>query len=692
MSHQFLLELLCEEIPANALPGARAQLAEGLAKGLDEAGFAGCQVRTHSTVRRLVAHVAGLPAGQDDRQEEVTGPPARAAFTTDGEPTAAALGFARGQGVTVDQLKVVKGAKGDVVAVTRLVKGRSAPEVLAELVAALVPAMHFPKTMRWGAGEHTFVRPLHNILALFGEGVLDEVVEIELFGVTSRNVTYGHRVVAPARMDMRGIAGFEAYAARLQAAGVVVDSDARHRQMLARADELAAEVGCTVRPDEALVEELVELVEHPGLVRGKVSSRFLELPEEVLVTTLRHHQKGLVLEKGGRVAGYFLAVTDRPDDPEGHIARGCSWVAGARLTDASFFYAQDRRDSLSSRVPALSGVTFHRNWGSYLDKSVHTRKLARQLAERAELDVDLAGLDRAAELLKADLVTAMVGEFAELQGVMGGIYARADGEPDEVWMGIADQYRPAGLEGAIPRTLIGAIVGVADRLDTMAALFATGDKPSGSKDPYALRRAALAVVRICAEFPLPCDLNEAARDAAGQRAGCDLKTLQDFLQDRLRHVLTTVVGVRPDVADAVLAARWGVVPDDVARSRALEAVRQDEVFGSLAIAFKRVRNMVAKGGGGSFDAKLLAEPAERELLAGLEEAEARVGECLGEGDHEAALHALAPLAAPLDRFFTDVMVLCDDSKLKDARLALLARIEGLFLRLADVSRLAAEPR
>lgn len=691
MSHQFLLALLCEEIPANALPSARRQLVDGFRKGLDEAGFPGCDVRSFSTVRRLVVHVAGLPSGQPDRTEEVTGPPARAAFTPDGSPTAAAIGFARGQGVTVDELKVVKGPKGDVVAVTRQVKGRTAPEVLAEVTTDVVGSLHFPKTMRWGAGQHTFVRPLHNLLALFGAEKMDEVVPIELFGLTSRGSTAGHRVVAPGRIEMRGITGFEEYAARLEAAGVVVDPELRRRQMMARAEALAAEVGCTVRPDPALLDELVELVEHPGLVRGKVSSRFLELPEEVLVTTLRHHQKSLVLEKNGRVAGYFLAVADRPDDPEGHIARGCSWVAGARLTDASFFYAQDRKDSLDSRVPALAGVTFHRNWGSYLDKTGKVRHLAGQVARNAELDVDLAHLDRAAELAKADLVTAMVGEFAELQGVMGGIYALADNEPEEVWMAVADQYRPAGLEGPIPRTLTGAILGVADRLDTLAALFAS-EKPSGSKDPFALRRAALAAVKICAEFPLPVDLAQACREAVANRAGAGEEALGEFLQDRLRHYLTSVVEVRPDVADAVLAAHWGVVPDDVARARALETVRQDEVFGSLAIAFKRVRNILTKGTHGTLDESALTVPAERELLAAVETAEGRVGEGLAEGDHEAALHALAALAGPLDRFFTDVMVLCEDPKLKEARLALLARIERLFLRLADVSRLAAEAR
>lgn len=691
MSHQFLLELLCEEIPANALPAVRRQLVDSFRAALDEVGFSDCQVEAFSTVRRMVMAITGLPAGQPDRVEEITGPPARAAFAPDGSPTAAAVGFARGQGVSVDDLKVVKGPKGDVVAVSRHVRGLGIAEILAGMVPEVVSSLHFPKTMRWGRGEHTFVRPLHNILALIGAETLAEVVPIELFGLVARGSTFGHRVVGPGRIEMRGVAGFAQYAERLAAAGVVVDPAARHRLMSARADALAAEVGCTVRPDPELLDELIELVEHPGLVRGKVSSRFLDLPEEVLVTTLRHHQKGLVLEKSGRVAGSFLAVADRPDDPEGHIARGCSWVAGARLADASFFYAQDRKDSLASRVPALAGVTFHRAWGSYLDKSAKVRRLAAELARRAELDTDLARLDRAAELAKADLVTAMVGEFAELQGVMGGIYALADNEPDEVWMAIADQYRPAGLDGPIPRTLTGALLGVADRLDTLAALLES-EKPSGSKDPFALRRAALAVVKVCAEFPLPLDLLEACGQAVGGRSGGDGSELQAFLQDRVRHYLTSVVGVRADVAEAVLAARWGVVPDDVARARALDAVRQDEVFDALAIAFKRVRNILTKGTHGVLDESLLVVPAERELLAAVETAEARVGEALGEDDYEAALRALAALAGPLDRFFIDVMVLCEKPALRQARLALLARIERVFLRLADVSRLSAEPR
>jgi glycyl-tRNA synthetase beta chain len=290
----------------------------------------------------------------------------------------------------------------------------------------------------------------------------------------------------------------------------------------------------------------------------------------------------------------------------------------------------------------------------------------------------------------------MVGEFPELQGVMGGIYARLAGESEEVWHAVADQYVPAGLEGALPRGQLAAVVGIADRLDTLAALFGAGEVPSGSKDPFALRRAALAVVRIAAEAPLPCDLREAAqralvlrKDVVAGEMDAAVAALRSFLEERVRYYLTTSAGVKPEVADAVLAARWGVVADDVARARALDAVRGEEVFGSLAVAFKRVRNMVSKSGEGRFVGQLLREPAEKELLAAVSRAEKEVQRAVERGDHETGLRALAKLAAPLDTFFTDVLVICEDKDLRAARLALLARVEKVFLRLADVSRLSA---
>ncbi|MGD1148128.1 MAG: glycine--tRNA ligase subunit beta [Thermoanaerobaculaceae bacterium] len=692
---EFLLELLCEEIPANALPGVREQLRTGFETELHEAGLAGAAVAAYSTVRRLIIHVADLPATQPDREEEVTGPSVKAAYTADGSPTPAAVGFAKGQGVAVDSLRVVKGPKGEAVAATKQLPGRPVPEVLAEISSRVVRGLHFPKTMRWGRGEHSFVRPVHNVLALFGAGTFRAPVPVELFGVSASSGTFGHRIVAPERIELLGSAGFGAYRARLLRAGVEIGSEERRAVLEEKARALAVGVFCDVKPDPALLSELVELVEHPGVLRGAIAERFLELPEEVLITTLRHHQKCLVLTHEGRVAPYFLAVCDRPDDPDNLIQRGNEWVAGARLTDAAFFFTQDRKTPLSSRSASLGKVLFHQKLGTFAVKAEKIGRLAGTIAAASNANVDSELLARACELAKADLVTAMVGEFPELQGVVGGIYARLDGEGEAVWQAVYDQYTPAGLDGALPRGHVGAVVGVADRLDTLAGLFAAGEMPSGSKDPFALRRAALAIARICAEAPLACDLAAVAREAFALRsdgAGDEarLAALLDFLQERVRYYLTTVAAVKPETADAVISAHWGVVPEDVARARALEAVRGEEVFSSLAVAFKRVRNMVGKSGEGRFDAALLKEKAERELLAAVEKAEKEVHRAVGHADYVGGLRSVARLAAPLDLFFTDVLVICEDEDLRAARLALLAGVEKVFLRLADVSRLSAQ--
>jgi glycyl-tRNA synthetase beta chain len=693
---EFLLELLCEEIPANALPGTREQLAQLFRTELAQAGFAGCEVRAFSTVRRIVVHVSGLPAMQPDRDEEVLGPAVRAAFAADGAPTPAAIGFAKGQGVSVDSLRVVKGQKGEVVAATRHIEGRPTPGVLAEIAPRAIHALRFPKAMRWGRGDHTFVRPVHNILALFGEGALDTVVSFDLFGLESGSTSAGHRVFHPKRVDLLGkLKGFADYTAWLNGAAVMVDPEERRRWLGARMHALASEVGCTVREDAQLLGEVVELVECPQFVRGNIEERFLELPEEVVVTTLRHHQKCFVLERESKVAPFFLAVCDWEGEPSDEIVRGNEWVAGARLADAEFFFAQDRKATLASRGQALANLVFHHKLGTFHQKAKLVEELATWLAASSDLNVLPPVLGRACTLLKLDLTTSMVGEFPELQGVMGGIYARLDGEPEEIWQAVADQYTPAGLEGPLPRGPLAAIVGVADRLDTLAALFAIGEIPTGSKDPFALRRAALAVVRICAEAPLSVDLREAAGRAVDLRKeskkgqGDAPAALSEFLRDRLQYYLTTVAGVSPAAADAALTAHWGVVADDLARASAVDAVRNEEVFAALAEGFKRVRNMVAKGGDGAPSEKRLKEPAEKELVRQLEKVEKDVLKAEARTDHLAALRALATLAAPLDRFFTDVLVLCEDVELRQARLALLGRVQKLFMRVADVSRLSA---
>jgi len=695
--HQFLLELLCEEIPAGALAGAAAQLADGIESRLGEEGIGEARrAFVGYTSRRLAVAFTCLPARQPDRAVEVLGPPVKAAFAADGSPTVAALGFAKGQGVTVDALRIVDGPKGQVVAATRTVPGEATEAVLARAVQAVVPTLRFPKAMRWGAGEYTFVRPLHRVVALFGAERLDTVVSLTLFGVTSGSITLGHRVAHPSPVELLGAAGVEEYLRRLAAAGVVVDPAERLAVLKGKAAALAAEVQCAVRSDPALVSEHVDLLEYPGLVRGAIPAAAMALPEEVLVTTLRHHQKCLVLERDGRVAPYFLAVMDRDCDPKGLVREGNEWVVGARLQDASFFFVQDRRLPLAEHARRLDRVQFHQKLGSYADKAAAVQALARWLGAGLAGDDEIA---TAAALARADLVTGMVGEFPELQGVMGGLYARLEGYPEAVWQAIYDHYRPAGLEGELPRGTLGALVGVADRLDTLAALFAVGEVPSGSKDPFALRRAALAVVRLCAETPLPTDLQAAIQRAVAARArhavGRETEVvgqLAEFVRERERFFLTAKVGVEGEVADAVLEARWGVVGDDVARAQALQAVRGEEVFASLAVAFKRVRNILAKADRGAGDEALLVEPAEKALLEVLRAVEATVASAVAAGDYAAGLRALAAVAAPLDRFFVEVMVMCEDAALRQARLALLARLEEVFLSLADLSRLGGAAR
>lgn len=691
---EFYLEVLCEEIPANALPAVRDQLAQGFAGALAEASLSG-RIQTLSTVRRVAVIIADLPSRQPDREVEVAGPPLAAAFSADGSPTPAAEGFARAQGVAVEALMVSEGPRGKVVAARKTLPGRAVPDVLAEITQRLIPGLHFPKTMRWGAGRYTFVRPVHRICSVFWEAGTPAPVHLELLGVASGPVTLGHRVIAPGPIAADDAASTGAVVDLLRSAGVVLDPAERERLLRQEADRLAEEVGCTVRPDPGLLAELAELVEYPGLVRGAIEARFLELPREVLIATLRHHQKCFVLERDGEVAPYFLAVCDRSDDPQGWVRQGNEWVAGARLSDASFFFSQDRRRPLESRFEDLERVVFHRRLGSFARKAEAVEQLAATVA--GELPEPMAPelLQRACRLLKADLTTAMVGEFPELQGVMGGIYARLDGESEWVWQAVADQYQPAGLDGALPRNPLSAVVGLADRLDSLAALFSVGEIPSGSRDPFALRRAALGAVRICAQAPLPVDLAGAVaaafalRSESGEDDGTDRATaLAGFMADRVRHFLIAVEQIQPDVADAVLATGWGVLPDVVARARALQEVRQEEVFGSLAVAFKRVRNMLSRAGAGVWDPSSLTEESEVELERTVASAERAVAAALEQGRYPQALRALAVVAGPLDRFFTEVLVLCDEERLREARLALLARVDAVFSRLADLSKLA----
>jgi len=687
----FVLEIRTEEIPANALPGARRQLAEGLGAALGEAGYEGLEITVLSTNRRLAILAGGLPARQPDRAETVSGPPVSVAFGADGAPTRAAEGFARKVGLEVGQLERVATDKGEYLSASVVHEGRATTAILAERVPQVIAALRFPKTMRWGDGSRSFVRPVHGVVALLDE----DVVPVELFGIVAGRTTVGHRVHAPQAVEL---ASASEYVERMREANVLVDPAGRRAALDARAVTLAAEVSCGVRPDPALVAEHVELVEYPGLLRGRIDERFLELPPEVVVTTLRHHQKCLILERdGGGLAPHFLAVVDRADDPTGVIAQGNEWVIGARLADAEFFFREDRRNPLAEQAPKLARLEFHRVLGSLEDKAVRAGELAGWLSDRVGAGVAVDLLTRVARLCKADLVTNMVGEFPELQGIMGGHYLRLDGEPEGVWQAARDHYTPVGFEGRLPGSAEGRLVGVADRMDTLAGLFAVGEQPTGSRDPFGLRRAAQGTVRIVAEagWSVPLDqladraLHGVAAAAGGASEGAR-EALEAFLQDRVRRYLVDVVGVAGDTAEAVLGADWTLLPESVARARALDAVRFEPAFRSLALAFKRVRNITDGQPDAPVEPTLLAEPAERELYDAAVAFHDRIGPLLAERRVDDAFAAMGPLAEVLDRFFVDVLVMTDDERIRGNRIALLKLLGRDFLTLADLSKLQIE--
>jgi glycyl-tRNA synthetase beta chain len=692
---EFLLEVRSEEIPARMLEPGVKELATRVFEELMARGIAPREVETGFTPRRLVLVLSGLPQREPDREEQVMGPPVRAAFAADGSPTPALLGFAKRTGLEPGDLARVQTGKGEYLAATRKIAGRATREVLSEIVPRVLAGISWAKTMRWGSGEGPWVRPVHGVVSLLD----GEVVPFDLFGIAAGAETVGHPTLSPEPFRVGGVEDYRGQLARRKVEVRPVERRRTlHETMLARAEAL----GGVLVDDPALLDKLTAICEIPGVMEGRFGDAFLELPAEVLATSLRDHQSALTVAHpngGDRLLPCFLTVMDRPDDPAGRARSGNEWVVAARLADARFFYGEDRKLPLAERAGQLGRLAFHERLGSYAAKTERLVALSAAICDQLGWGAEKPRAVDAARLLKVDLTTEMVKEFTSLQGVMGGIYAREEGAPEEVWQAVYDQYMPASAEDRTPRGRAGQVVGLADRLDTLVGIFGLGLIPTGSRDPFGLRRAAQGVVRIALEGDLPVDLEQIAVEAArlyGDRltrgAEAILEDLRPFLHDRVRYLLGSA-GYAYDEIEAALAAGVSSLPDLRARMDALHKVRGEAGFLSVVLAAKRIANIVKDAAEAPFDETAMAaltEPAEKELAAAFQGLRSDLEEAAAAGDYEGGLRRIAGLAPVLDRFFVEVMVMAEDPRVRRNRIALLQAIGRAVSRTARLTEMVVD--
>ena len=703
---ELLFEIGAEEIPAGMLPKAEEDLRTGLEKLLAAENLGeGVTVESFATPRRLTAWVRGLPAKQEDVTNEVTGPPKSVAYDAVGAPTRAAVSFAEKQNVALHEVYLVQTPKGEYLAAKHTKRGRTSEQILTEILPRVIHDIYWPKTMTWtGLEGARFIRPIRWIVALLD----GKPLKLSYGGVLAGNQTRGHRFLGSAALK---VSSFSDYERKLRANGVIMRPSERREKIQHELAEHAKQGGYKLHEDAALLQSVTYLNECPTVIEGSFDPSFLALPDEILITVMRDHQKYFAVEKrNGELAPHFLAVINLNKDPKGHIRAGHERVLRARFADAQFFWQADQKCRLADYLPKLERVTYESRLGSYRDKVERVRSIARWLAEQwFNLGISQAHVsdaDRAAELAKCDLATEMVREFTELQGIVGGLYARAQGEPDEVADAVYDHYRPVGLEDPIPRNLTGCAVAIADKLDSVVGCFAVGVVPSGSSDPYALRRAALGIVKIILERKLPLSLSSAVSAAAKvlhtlkpKRAVTpeQEKQILEFLLDRARFVFREREGFAYDEVNAVFRAGADDLVDAHKRLVALKAIRKSKNFEPLAVSFKRIRNIIEKANLQSLDSRaaqqdLFESDAERVLYNDVRDAAAKVQNSKRAGKYQETLEVIAGLRKSVDRFFDEVMVMAENEAVRNNRLALLSELLREFTTVADFSEIGGDER
>jgi glycyl-tRNA synthetase beta chain len=703
---ELLFEVGCEEIPAGMLAKAEEELRTNISKLLSAENLSdGVEVETFSAPRRLTAWVRGLLAKQPDVEAEVTGPPKSVAYDAVGAPTRAALSFAEKQGAHVNDLYLMQTAKGEYLAARQVKLGRTAEHILQAILPRAVHDLTWPRSMTWtGLEGARFIRPIRWVVAVLN----GKSLKLSVAGIAAGNTTRGHRFLGSSSIRVKN---FSDYEKRLHSNGVIVRPSRREDKIAKELEAHAKRSGLHIHEDAELRKLVTYLNEFPSVIQGNFDPAFLSLPDEILVTVMRGHQKYFAVEKkNGELAPHFLAVINVDKDSKGLIRAGHERVLRARFADAQFFWEADQKCRLADYLPKLERVTYESRLGSYRDKVERVRSIARWLTEQwfnlGMLQAHVAEADRAAELAKCDLATEMVREFTELQGIVGGLYARAQGEPDEVADAVYDHYRPVGLDDPIPRNVTGCAVALADKLDSVVGCFAVGVVPTGSSDPYALRRAALGIVKIVLDRKLALSLSLAIGAAAkalltqkpkrGVTPAQEAQILE-FILDRAKFVFREREGYGYDEVSAVFRAGADDLVDAQKRLASLKAIRKSKNFEPLAVSFKRIRKILEKAGvaigdGRRVNPELFENAAERELYSAVRDAASKVQALKRAGKYQEALEVIAGLRKSVDQFFDGVMVMAENEAVRNNRLTLLAELLREFTTVADFSELGGEER
>ena len=719
---EYFFELLTEEIPAWMHEAAHATLLQHLTKLTQDLGEPASDrnpVVVNSTPRRLIFFLSRIPLHESDKEEEIKGPPAKAAWDAEGKPTQALKGFLKKNSATFDDLIIESPQSGVVdrsdegettsdprpesaeprspgayIRIRRTIKGRPAGEILQQRVPQIVESLRWPKMMRWGKGEYSYIRPIHSIVSMLD----GKHLPLTIFDVSSGTKTRGHRTLAPQTIE---VSSYNDYVTKLELGSVVIEADRRRQVMAERSRILANEVGGTPSIDASIWSQWQYLTEYPGVVRAEFGSDYLALPEEVLITVMRVHQKQLPIRTGERLTNSFLAVLDNDRDPDGNAAYGNSFVTNARFADAKFFYETDRKRTLESRLEQLSRLQFSEKLGDYREKSERIVRNARLMCD--EIGLDRNDTQTAAQLCKTDLVTELVKEFTELQGQIGGIYAREEGLPEDVWRAIYDHYLPINTDDALPRTVSGAIVSIADKMDTIYGFFANGLRPTGSKDPFALRRAAQGVVQILLNRDnrqIRIGMDRLVEIAALGYGGAGYPErvkpeLLEFFAERIRTLLEqSAYGFVYDEIAAAMEAGWASsLTDLVDRITAVKAMRNEPNFLSILDSAKRIANITAgQETTAEIDPSKLESDVERRLAGLASTVGKQIEGMISDRDYKRALEAFAAMAPELETFFDEVMVMVDDEARRRNRMSLLRTIGSAVTGIADVTKIVVDRR